>query len=232
MQHLLQNPVPFYTPTLDPRLPPYSFHVYVGADPAFTQQIIYFKAKSAGDDKIPGSERQTLYVLQARKRPRYQIPLTTFHRSSEFTTPCIQVAVTGVKMGYSKYDTMLKGRPMQFYTSTPRVIREEPDRLDKKGWGPRRFTYGGRQFAWVTESNDEGMPQSLYEIESVWPKPGSKTGKKEHKVVGRKLAWGENKMALKKLCVLHIAGGTDQLFREYILASQLTRLAIMFHGHD
>lgn len=220
MQHLLQNPVPFYTKTLDPALPPIAYKIDVTADAAYTQAITYYKVKLATD------ETQTLYLIQIRKKHRYQIPLAMFHRSSEFTKPCIQTTPR-----HDKYATMRKGRAFQHYTMSSRVIEEKPDRVENKSWDPRRFTYGGRQFVWVM-GKGEMHPQELYEVEKTWPKPGSKTGKREHKVVGRKLAWGESKLSWSNPLTLYIAGGIDQMFREYILPSQLTRMAIMTFGHD
>ncbi len=64
--------------------------------------------------------------------------------------------------------------------------------MEKTGWGPRRFTYGGREFVWETENKNEWQPQALYEAERTRLKPGRKTGKMEHKAVGRKLVWGEH----------------------------------------
>jgi hypothetical protein len=227
MRHLLQTPVPPYTPTLDPNLPVLSYHIYVSREPwTIGGHLYYYKVKSATDD------RQTLYVLQAHKRYLHQISTTTLHRSAEFTNVCVQATITGVRPRSNHIALRLKGRPMQFYTPSSRVIREEPDRLEKTGWGPRRFTYGGRQFVWETEDKNEWRPQALYEVERTWPKPGSKSGRKEHKVVGKKLVWGEHRGGLKKVAVIHMVGGIDQVFREYLLASQLTRLAIITHGHD
>jgi hypothetical protein len=226
MQHLLQVPVPYYTPTLDPDLPAISYHIYISKESMIVGgHVYYLKAKSATDD------RQTLYVLQAHKPSRYQMSTATLHRSAEFTNPCVRVAITGVKPSTDRVGSRLKGRPMQFRTPSPRVIVEKPDRLERQGWGPRRFSYGGRQFVWETEDKNEWHPQTLYEVEKTWPKQGSTTGKMEHKALERKLVWGENKGGMKKVAVINMVGGMDQVFREYLLASQLTRLAVVMHGH-
>jgi hypothetical protein len=218
MQHLLQIPVPFYTATLDPNLPVLSYHIYVGRELTDDGQRCYFKVKSATND------RQTLYVLQAETHHRHIIPTMTLHRSAEFTDTCVGVTTTAAALSSDR------GRPIQFHTLSPRIIREELDRPGQGGWSPRRFTYGGRQFVWETENRNERQPQTLYEVERTWPKPGSKTGKKMHKLVGRKLVWGEDKSGLKKVAVIHMVGGIDQVFREYLLASQLARLAIIMYG--
>jgi hypothetical protein len=230
MQHLLLNPVPLYTPTLDASLANETYPIYMSVEPTFLQGNIYYLKI-----KTPTEDHQTLYVLQARKRPRYQIGLATLHRATEFTSPCVQVAITGVRpSSIDKHITAVKGRPMAFYTMSSRVINEDPDRLERRGWGNRRFTYAGRQFVWETEGGNEARPQTLHEVERTWPKPGSKTGKKEHKTVGRKLCWGETPsgLSLKKLGIIHMVGGLDQVFKEYLLASQLARLAVVYFGHD
>jgi len=228
MQHLLQDPVPLYTPTLDATLPDETYHVYGSGEATFLQgNIYYLKVKS------PTEDRQTLYVLQAQKRPHYQIGLATLHRATEFTSPCVQVAITGVRpSSLDRHLTAAKGRPMALYTASSRVINEDPDRLERRGWGNRRFRYAGRQFVWETEEKNEARPQTLHEVERTWPKPGSKTGKKEHKTVGRKLCWGETRPGLKKVGIIHMVGGLDQMFKEYLFASQLARIAVVYFGHD
>lgn len=65
--------------------------------------------------------------------------------------------------------------------------------------------------------------ESLYEVEKVWNKPGSKTGKMEDKTLGRKLAWTERPSFLNKYYILHMVGGIDQMFQEYLLASHMAR---------
>lgn len=191
--------------------------------------LYYFKVKS--DTPV----HQTLYVLQAPKRSRYQIQQTTLHRSTEFLNPCARVLITPVRTTDALRPEYWKGRPLQVFGLTGRPVTEQPDRLERVGWGPRRFSYGGRNFVWMTESGngkDEYPPQTLYEVSKVWPKAGSRTGKKEHSVIGPKISWGEGKLGLSKCGKICIADGVDQLFREYILAVQLTRTAIVIYGHD
>lgn len=170
-------------------------------------------------------------MLQARKHHRYQIPLATLHRATEFTTPCVQVKIEPVKPEKSTSYALLKGRSLELYGPSPRPILEKQDRVERV-WGFRRFLFAGREFVWETVKGDPFCPDTLYEVEKSWPKAGSKTGKREHKVVGRKLVWGEKKSGLKKSAVIHMVGGLDQVFVEYILASQLAKLAVVYYGHD
>jgi len=137
-------------------------------------------------DKVAASEddRQTLYVLKAVKENHYQIPLTTFHRAAEFTTPCITVRVTPIRPSPDKFGSKFKGRSLHFYSALSRCIQEEPDRLERQDWCPRRFSYGGRQFVWDKDPESKLRSSALFEVEKVWPKAGSKTGKKEHRYVG------------------------------------------------
>lgn len=82
------------------------------------------------------------------------------------------------------------------------------------------------------QNKNEFQFQELHEVSKVWPKPGSRTGKKDHQTLGRKLCWGDHTLGLKKVGVIQMVGGLDQMFREYLLASQLSRLAVVMHGHD
>lgn len=79
--------------------------------------------------------------------------------------------------------------------------------------------------SWSRES-----AEALYEVKKEWPLPGSKTGKKGDECFTKKLAWTELKMGMKKVAILHVAGGVDQVFREFILASWMTREMVMLMG--
>ena len=224
-QRLLATPAPFFTPTLDENLPKSTYHIYRDGDwVPFQHTQFYFTVQSDTDDP------QTLYTFKAIKPRKRQIRETTFHRVADFTSPCVRALVAPIQQDRGKPVNAITGRPIDFHTLSSRVIREEPDRLDKPSWGPRRFTYAGRQFVWETEKKNHIDPQTLHEVEKVWPKPGSKTGKKEHKLIGSPICWGKYACSFKsKIAVIHMVGGLDQVFREYLLASQLTRLAIV-HG--
>lgn len=219
--------MPAYTPTLDTSLPTVTYHIYSSGEAVFpTGHIFYFKVKSAAD-KEGG---QTLWVLQAAKRRRYQIGLATLHRSTDFTTPCVQVQIDPVKPERHSSIAILKGRSQTLFCASPRPILERQDRVERD-WGYRRFHFAGREFVWETQKNPF-TPDTLFEVERSWPKAGSKTGKREHKVVGGRLVWGELRTGFKKTGLIHMVGGLDQAFVEYVLASQLARLAVISYGHD
>lgn len=227
MAHLLQTPVPYYSPTLPSKEPATVYHISVSQEKFKVGSFMYYiKVKS------DTPERQTLYTLQAHKRTKHSIDKTSLYRATEFTKRCQKVVVTPVKPGFTEIEDSFKGRPMTVYNDMGGRIEEQPDRLEKPGWGPRRFVYGGRNFVWVTEGTNEWVPQTLYEVSEIRPKPRSRTGKKEHTVIGSKICWGEGRFGLRTSSVLCIAAGVDQVFREHILSVQLTRFAIILHGHD
>lgn len=187
--------------------------------------MCYFKAKSETED------RQTLYVLQALKRFRYQINVATLHRATEFTSPCVQVLVDSVRPDRSSLVSAMKGRGFRIADMSKRLIYERQDRTGERDWGSRRFQWAGREFVWETSKNPYHF-DTLYEVTKSWPKPGSKTGKRDQQLVGKPLVWGEMKTGLKKIGMIHVVGGLDQAFTEHVLASQLARLAVLYHGHD
>lgn len=79
------------------------------------------------------------------------------------------------------------------------------------------------------DANDDVMPETLYEFQRDWPKPGSRTGKRIDDANTRPLVWGEkNKKGLVEGYTIHFAGGIDQVFREILLASQMVRQVCLF----
>lgn len=79
---------------------------------------------------------------------------------------------------------------------------------------------------WKQDNVQGKLNEVLYEVEEEWPKPGSKTGKKEDKTLDRRLMWSEKNNISSKPHVLHFAGGMDELFIEYLLASQMARMIV------
>ena len=86
-------------------------------------------------------------------------------------------AIEGLK-GKPAYSRVVEnGRPM-YISAGMSEIKESPDRVDRKGWTPRRFVYGGRRFVWKQETRMGAhhiCEEELWEVEKEWPKPGSKT---------------------------------------------------------
>src|SRR5205085_5700916 len=110
---------------------------------------------------------------------------------------------------------------------------EVPDRgFWAKPFSPRRFDYGGRSFVWKSEIGGKNLGrvywETLYETRRVWPKPGSRTGKKEDETVGPRLCWSDrNGRVPSALCFV---AGLDQDFQEHLLASQLARYICLFRN--
>ena len=220
------NP-PLLTPLLSPSLPNVTYHVYTEVLSRFPDsQWVYYHIRDA-------AKTQTLYTLSARKQNRYQIPVCTMARTAEYHSTCATVTVTSIRPRDLRSTAGRVGRPLDILPGTQKVVRDAPDRLERDGWTPSRFTYGGRRFVWKEGAGGvlKNFVESLYEVESEKPNPQSKTGKIMDKTPGRPLMWGETKTALYKECTIHMVGGLDQMFRELLLASQVTRLLIRSHGH-
>ena len=77
----------------------------------------------------------------------------------------------------------------------------------------------------------DGNLENLYEVAKEWPDPESKTGKILDQTHSRPLVWVSMKIARDKVCTIHMVGGLDQMFREFLLAGQLTRRLIDLHDH-
>jgi hypothetical protein len=122
------------------------------------------------------------------------------------------------------------GRPFTITTGAGTTVTSTPDRIEKKTWTPRRFIYGGRKFVWK-EDKGRGGADALYEVKREWADPESKTGKVMDETFERPLVWLENKISAKSVCTIHMVGGLDLLFREFLLAELLTRRLISAHGH-
>lgn len=78
------------------------------------------------------------------------------------------------------------------------------------------------------------MPETLYEYQKDWAKPGSRTGKRvDDARPMTKLVWGEKKKQGKlDSYTIHFKGGMDQVFREMLLASQMARQVCLFTAVD
>lgn len=210
--------MPFYTPTLDPSLPAKSFYIHYSTE---------LTAKNGGcwvNYKVkekPGGE--DIYSFQTLTRKRVQNTQASFYRASDLFYPVLKIWVDRLPGQPDVISTVIKGRPITI-TGPGGTMYQSPDREGKTGWTPRRFSFSNRNFVWKQEgSPTSNLKETLWEVEKVWPKPGSKTGKKDDKTLERKLAWTERPTILNKYYILHIAGGIDQVFQEYLLATHMAR---------
>lgn len=216
IQHLLPTP-PFYTPTLNPSLPPTIYRISHSSELVFVgQRTHWLFVKDA-------SSTHTLYAMQAVWDNERPITEAVLRRSSEFLPGAGAVHVRLRKTKGGAFNLRMQN------LSTGDVL-ETPDRGEHtKDWSPRRFEYGGRKFVWKNSGGDSVLMRSfkweeLYETSKVWKKEGSRTGKMEDEVVGQRLCWGEKNGGMKTDHTLYFAAGLDQFFREHLLASQLARL--------
>jgi len=181
------------------------------------------------------SDKYTLYMLEAMHRDDSQVDAADFFRVSEFPQPCISILLSGIdkqriSTNSSSKDAAYKSRCIHLRGPFSQPIKEYPDRQQKIPWSPRRFTYGGRRFVWKQgDPNDDAMPETLYEYQKDWAKPGSRTGKRCDDARLIKLVWGEKRRKGKvDSYTIHFKGGMDQVFREILLASQMSRQVCLF----
>lgn len=224
--------MPFYVPTLDLKIPDVTYRIRRGRYGG----IVLARPRLLYYDVMDESDKQTLYTLRAHVTPNVQLPFTILYRTAEFAMPCVHVSIAPIKTktaygmlgeAGARFEAGMTGRPLELTSGVWGTIKEAPDRLEKVGWAPRRFSYGGRRFVWKKDGKHEWDMDALYEVEKEWPKPDSKTGKKEEKVFERKLVWGKYENYKDEVGTIHFAGGIDQIFREYLLASELTKYTVL-----
>ncbi|CAI9625668.1 hypothetical protein CC77DRAFT_805413 [Alternaria alternata] len=181
------------------------------------------------------SNKYALYMLEATHRDDSQVNAADFFRVAEFPQPCISILLSGIdKKRMATKDAAYKSRSIHLKGPFSQPISEYPDRQHKIPWSPRRFKYGGRRFVWKQgDPNDDAMPETLYEYQQDWMKPGSRTGKRCDDAKPIKLVWGEKRRKGKvDSYTIHFRGGMDQVFREILLASQMARQVCLFTAMD
>jgi hypothetical protein len=213
----------FLTPRLSPSTPDTVYHIY------FEKFIQY-----SGDAWInmhikDASKTQILYTLTGYKRPLYQLPQCVMGRASGYYSTFARIGITPIKPIPNPGLASQMGRPLTITSGTGTNVINAPDRPGRE-WTPRRFTYGRRRFVWKDGPKALTLDQ-LYEVKREWPVEGSKTGKIMDETFDRPLCWGETKLSMSKLGTIHMAGGLDQFFQEFILASIVTKMTVQYFGH-
>jgi hypothetical protein len=222
-----------YHSTLDPYQAPTTYHLHrtrewTGA--SGNRKYIYTAREY--------SDKYAMYMLEAAHRSDNQVTTADFFRVAEYPQPCINVLLSGIekqRMAASTKNAAYKSRCIHIRGPFAQPVKEYPDRQQKIPWSPRRFTYGGRRFVWKSsDSDDDTMPETLYEYQRDWAKPGSRTGKRcDDAEPMTKLVWGEKKRKGKvDSYTIHFRGGMDQVFREILLASQMARQVCLFTAMD
>jgi hypothetical protein len=210
----------FLTPLLATSLPDITYHVYVETrvDPDATRIEYHVK-----DDN-----KNTHYTFSAIKRGKFQIPRITMTRAAEYAIDCATIDVAPIKPERSSAADGCIGRVMSIRNTTQTTISERPDAKLDKAWTPRRFTYGNRRFVWKEEGTIKTSVEMLYEVEK---ETDHGVGNVDDQTHSRALVVVTAKLSLGKVCSITMVGGLDQMFREYLLASQVTRQMIQRNGH-
>ncbi|EAU82401.2 hypothetical protein CC1G_11087 [Coprinopsis cinerea okayama7 len=222
----------FYTTRLPKETSLTSYHVYSEISKRAGKYHFDFQVKDS-------SKIHTLYTLSASRAPWTQFKTCTLSRAAEYHENCSRVTIEQIDSSrWAAADAAQIGRTITATVPDGRgtKVSTVPDRVDKS-WAPRRFTYGGRRFVWKP-TWDLGVPnlnstEALYEVKDEWDSPRSKTGKKMDETFDRPLVKVQGKsLSIDKAATVWIDAALDQVFREFILATILTRYLIAFHGHD
>ncbi|KAL8942682.1 MAG: hypothetical protein Q9211_001280 [Gyalolechia sp. 1 TL-2023] len=203
-----------WSASLDASLPPVKYRI------SHSSELVSVGARSHWMFVKDETNTHTFWAMQTVWSNEVPITGAVLRRAGEFIpgAGAIQVAIRKTRGGSFN---------LEMESLTTGKTTEMPDRGEHtKDWSPRRFEYGGRQFVWKDEGTakfGKSPWETLYETKRVWPKEGSKTGKKEDETEGRKLFWGVSHGGLHADHTLYFAAGMDQGFREHLLASQLAR---------
>ncbi|CAO2656790.1 Nn.00g055930.m01.CDS01 [Neocucurbitaria sp. VM-36] len=232
LDHLPSPDIPYHS-LLDPSQPTSTYHLHRTREwtgSSGFRKYIYTAREY--------SDKYALYMLETSHRGDSQVNAADFFRVAEYPLPCISILLSGIDKKRistdSSKDAAYKSRCIHLRGPFSQAIKEYPDRQQKIPWSPRRFTYGGRRFVWKQgDPNDDAMPETLYEYQKDWAKPGSRTGKRCDDAKPIKLVWGEKKKKGKvDSYTIHFRGGMDQVFREILLASQMARQVCLFTAMD
>lgn len=221
---LLEKPAPFYTPTLDTSLPTvtYNIHANIDQNPLKSTRWCYTRIKDSEDT-------ETLYICEALKKRRTQIPQVKFCRASEYPEPRY---ITDIAPVMDKGFPQIHGRPLKHASIYGGAVEERPDgEPGYRLWQPRRFTFGGRRFVWKADpARKKSGAEVLYEVQSEWIVPGGEMGEMEDGVFCRELAWTTSDRTMGHTC-LEVVGGMDKLFVEFLFASQCVKAIVYRYGH-
>lgn len=213
---------PFLTPLVPPTLHTVTYHVY---SETFKYQPIwiYYHIKDS-------AKTQTLYTLAAARYNGMQIPVCTMARAAEYYSECSRIIVTPIVHPSFRIHGTFTGRPLTHKTETGTTITSTPDRSRETLWTPRRFTYGRRKFVWKKDNGQRGNWEKLFEIRKQWEVCERGIVNTSDETFDKPLVWCEGKFSPRKVCTIHMVGGLDLLFREFLLADLLTRRLVAIHG--
>ncbi|KAL8937535.1 MAG: hypothetical protein Q9216_004377 [Gyalolechia sp. 2 TL-2023] len=210
----LNEKYPPLSASLDASLPPIKYRV------SHSSELVWVGMRSHWMFVKDETNTHTFWAMQAIWSDEIPMTAALLRRAGEFIpgAGAISVGIRKTRGGSFKLE-------MESLTTGKAI--EIPDRGEHtKDWSPRRFEYGGRTFVWKDEKSGKfgkSAWETLYETKRVWPKEGSKTGKKDDETDGSKLFWGVDNGGMHANHTLYFAAGLDQGFREHLLASQLAR---------
>lgn len=211
----------FLTPLLSTSLPDVTYQVF--------SEIRRDAEASRIDYHVRDDNKNTHYTFSATKRRKFQIPRVTMTRAAEYATDCAIIDIAPIKQESSgPIINGAIGRAMSIRSTTQTTISEKPDAKLDKTWTPRRFTYGNRRFVWREEGAGATSIEKLYEVEK---ETDNGVGNVQDQTNSRVLAVATAKPSFGKPCTITMVGGLDQMFREYLLASQVTRRMVERDGH-
>lgn len=208
-----EKPLPL-SAALDASLPPIKYRI------SHSSELVWVGARSHWMFVKDETNTHSFWAMQAVWSDEVPITDALLRRAGELIpgAGAIHVGIRKTRGGSFK---------LEMESLTTGKTTEIPDRGGPiKDWSPRRFEYGGRKFVWKDEKPGKfgkSHWETLYETKRVWPKEGSKTGKKEDETEEQKLFWGVNHGGIHADHTLYFAAGIDQGFREHVLASQLAR---------
>ncbi|KAF3307913.1 hypothetical protein TWF173_002107 [Orbilia oligospora] len=214
-----------YTLTLDSSLLPKQYTIAVEMDS--TNYSYWLNAHPINQPD------QTCYRLRANRWGKIQFDNVAFYRATEFVMPCIDIKITPVSSTGDRKLSAMKNRTIEYTTSNnSKPTIETPEIMEKRTWCSQKFIYAGRSFVWITPEGKGAMQlPTLYEVENG-VHVGLSVKESGYKVVGNELCWGYFKPGAGASATVTILGAVDQLFEELLLASQMTKMAIFFFGHD
>jgi hypothetical protein len=222
---IYDSKLPPFTSTLKNNLPVETYNIHI--EPRIKEAFAgWFIVKT-----YDASNQHQLYILEGHTPPNKQFGYLDFYRAAEYNVLCIRITPAQVKpRDFMEGASGYKGRTMTMkHENLLRNVVETPDHIERVPWGPRCFTYGGRRFVWKAASkSDDFKPETLYEYTKTWPKPGTRTGKKDDDAMDKPLFWESKRV--NKGWVVSCVGGLDEAFKEFLFASQMAKLACMGRG--
>jgi len=182
---------------------------------------------------LDSSKENELLILEAWSGgPRNLVKITeaVVYRPADYPVPAMRIVPSPqrlIQSGGMPLATHIRGLGDE---AAP--VLETPDRVDKDPWGPRRLCFGGRYFVRKPLNPDRkrDWSEAVHEFTTHTPRPGSKTGKMDDDASSTRLMWVEDHGVFSREIRAFAAPGLDPLFREYLFAAQMMKIACRHQG--